>query len=78
MRINDDGQWNSRLEICVLLKLLFWKDLTWFGTKEKFKPRYIGPFEILQQIGEVPYRLPLPSKLLHVYDFFHVVTLFYS
>ncbi|GJV51436.1 putative nucleotidyltransferase, ribonuclease H [Tanacetum coccineum] len=31
-----------------------------------------GPFEILERIGEVSYRLALPPQLSHVHDVFHV------
>ncbi|GJU40141.1 putative nucleotidyltransferase, ribonuclease H [Tanacetum coccineum] len=34
--------------------------------------RFIGPFEILERIGEVSYRLALPPQLSHVHDVFHV------
>ena len=40
--------------------------------KGKLSPRYIGPFEILQRIGEVAYRLALPPQLSGVHNVFHV------
>ncbi|GFS32089.1 hypothetical protein Acr_00g0020760 [Actinidia rufa] len=40
--------------------------------KGKLKPRYIGPFEVLQRIGTVAYRIALPPELSHVHDVFHV------
>ncbi|GJT83373.1 putative nucleotidyltransferase, ribonuclease H [Tanacetum coccineum] len=43
-----------------------------FGIKGKLSPRFIGPFEILERIGEVSYRLALPPQLSHVHDVFHV------
>nr|GFC40945.1 hypothetical protein [Tanacetum cinerariifolium] len=43
-----------------------------FGIKGKLSPQFIGPFEILECIGEVSYRLVLPPQLLHVHDVFHV------
>ncbi|GJY21170.1 hypothetical protein Tco_0393736 [Tanacetum coccineum] len=43
-----------------------------FGIKGKLSPRFIVPFEILERIGEVSYRLALPSQLSHVDDVFHV------
>ncbi|GJU14509.1 reverse transcriptase [Tanacetum coccineum] len=42
------------------------------GIKGKLSPRFIGPFEILERIGEVSYRLALPPQLSHVHDVFHV------
>ena len=59
----------------VSLKESPWKGLTRFGMKGKLKPKYIGPFEILQQVGEATYKLTLPPKLLHVYGVFQIVTL---
>ena len=35
-------------------------------------PRYIGPFEILERVGTVAYRLALPSSLSSVHEGFHV------
>ncbi|XP_075483675.1 uncharacterized protein LOC142523828 [Primulina tabacum] len=43
-----------------------------FGKKGKLSPRYIGPFEILDKIGDRAYRLALPPDLDRVHNFFHV------
>ena len=43
-----------------------------FGIKGKLSPRFIGPFEILERVGEVSYRLALPPQLAHVHNVFHV------
>ncbi|XP_021726149.1 uncharacterized protein LOC110693301 [Chenopodium quinoa] len=43
-----------------------------FGTKGKLSPKYIGPYEILQRIGKVSYRLALSMDLSKVHDVFHV------
>nr|GEZ12049.1 putative reverse transcriptase domain-containing protein [Tanacetum cinerariifolium] len=43
-----------------------------FGIKGKLSPRFIGPFEILDRVGEVSYRLALPPQLSHVHNVFHV------
>ncbi|GJW67092.1 retrotransposon protein, putative, ty3-gypsy subclass [Tanacetum coccineum] len=45
---------------------------TRFGIKGKLSPRFIGPFEILERVGEVSYRLALPPQLSHVHNVFHV------
>ena len=46
-----------------------------FGKKDKLSPRYIGPFEITERVGEVAYRLRLPNELLGIHDVFHVSNL---
>nr|GEY53120.1 putative reverse transcriptase domain-containing protein [Tanacetum cinerariifolium] len=41
----------------------------------KLAPRYVGPFEILEKIGPVAYRLRLPDQLIGVHDAFYVSNL---
>ena len=38
----------------------------------KLSPRFIGPFQILERVGPVAYRLALPPKLSQIHDVFHV------
>ncbi|CAJ2628780.1 unnamed protein product [Trifolium pratense] len=42
-----------------------------FKTK-KLCPRYIGPFQIIERVGEVAYRLALPPAMSGLHDVFHV------
>ncbi|KAL5573266.1 hypothetical protein UlMin_022863 [Ulmus minor] len=56
----------------VFLKVAPMKGVMRFGKKGKLSPRYIGPFEILERIGKVAYRLALPPELLSVHNVFHV------
>ncbi|XP_071923157.1 uncharacterized protein [Coffea arabica] len=42
------------------------------GKGKKLQPRYIGPFNILQRIGKVAYRLELPASLSRIHDVFYV------
>ncbi|GKA81378.1 hypothetical protein Tco_0788070, partial [Tanacetum coccineum] len=46
-----------------------------FWKKDKLAPRYVGPFEILERIGPVAYRLRLSEELSGVHDTFHVSNL---
>ena len=46
-----------------------------FGKKGKLIPRYIGPYEIFERIGELAYRLELPPKLSQLHDVFHICML---
>ncbi|GJX25165.1 putative reverse transcriptase domain-containing protein [Tanacetum coccineum] len=59
----------------VLLKVSPWKGVVHFGKKGKLALRYVGPFEILERIDPVAYRLRLPKELSGVHDTFHVSTL---
>ncbi|GAV57794.1 Chromo domain-containing protein [Cephalotus follicularis] len=56
----------------VFLKVSPWKGVQRFGKKGKLAPRYIGPFEILERVGEVAYQLALPPALSNVHDVFHI------
>ncbi|KAI3505892.1 hypothetical protein L1887_28214 [Cichorium endivia] len=59
----------------VLLKVSPWKGLVRFGKKGKLSPRYVGPFEIMERIGPVAYKLQLPQELSAIHDTFHVSNL---
>ncbi|GJT59296.1 putative reverse transcriptase domain-containing protein [Tanacetum coccineum] len=59
----------------VLLKVSPWKGVIHFRKKGKLAPRYVGPFEILERICLVAYRLRLPEELSSVHDTFHVSNL---
>ncbi|XP_042467225.1 uncharacterized protein LOC122050384 [Zingiber officinale] len=56
----------------VFLRVSPTKGVKRFGLRGKLAPRYIGPFEILERIGAVAYRLALPPSLSGVHDVFHV------
>nr|GFC05230.1 putative nucleotidyltransferase, ribonuclease H [Tanacetum cinerariifolium] len=56
----------------VFLKVSPARRVRCFGINGKHSPRFIGPFEILDRVGEVSYRLALPPQLLHVHNVFHV------
>ncbi|KAJ9552885.1 hypothetical protein OSB04_016930 [Centaurea solstitialis] len=59
----------------VLLKVSPWKGLIRFGRKGKLSPRFVGPFEVIERIGPVAYRLDLPIELNSIHDTFHVSNL---
>ena len=43
-----------------------------FGKQGKLLSRFIGPFEILERVGTVAYRLALPPSMSGVHEVFHV------
>lgn len=56
----------------VLLKVSPMKGVMRFGKRGKLSPRFIGPYEIIEKIGKLAYRLLLPTELEKVHDVFHV------
>ena len=56
----------------VFLRISPWKRVLRFGKKGKLSARYMGPYEIVERIGEVAYRLRLPPELARIHDVFHV------
>ncbi|GJV69842.1 putative reverse transcriptase domain-containing protein [Tanacetum coccineum] len=45
------------------------------GDKGKLNPRYVGPFKVIERVGEVAYKLELPEELSRVHNTFHVSNL---
>ena len=52
----------------VFLKISPMKRVVRFGERGKLNPRYVEPFEILEKIGPVAYRLTLTPKFANVHD----------
>ncbi|GJU37006.1 hypothetical protein Tco_1185360 [Tanacetum coccineum] len=73
----DNGRKPLEFEVGdrVLLKVSPWKGVIHFGNRGKLAPRYVGPFEILERIGPVAYRLRLPEELSGVHDTYYVSNL---
>ena len=46
-----------------------------FGKRGKLLPRFVGPFEILERVGTVVYRLALPPSMSGVHEVFLVSVL---
>ena len=56
----------------VFLKVSPWKKVMRFGKKGKLSPRFIGPYEVIEKVGPVAYRLALPPELEKIHSVFHV------
>ncbi|KAL2240852.1 UNVERIFIED_CONTAM: Transposon Ty3-I Gag-Pol polyprotein, partial [Sesamum indicum] len=56
----------------VFLKVSPWRGILRFGKQGMLSPRYIGPYEILERVGPLAYRLALPTQLSQINDVFHV------
>ncbi|XP_019256356.1 PREDICTED: uncharacterized protein LOC109234749 [Nicotiana attenuata] len=48
------------------------KGVMQFGKRGKLSPRFIGPYEILDRVGVVAYRLALSPELSFIHPVFHV------
>ena len=56
----------------VFLKVMPKRGVIRISKRDKLSLRYIGPFEILERVGTVAYRLDLPPSLSSVHTVFHV------
>ena len=56
----------------MFLKVYPLKNILYFGRKGKLNPKFISPYEILERVGLVVYRLALPLELAKLHDVFHV------
>ena len=43
-----------------------------FSKRGKLSPRFIRPFEIIERVGTVAYRLALPPSMSGVHEVFHI------
>ena len=48
------------------------REVVRFGERGKLSPRFIGPFEMLERMGTVAYRLTLLPSMSGVHEVFHV------
>ena len=56
----------------VFLKVSPLKRVLRFGRKGKLSPRFIGPYEVIERVGPVAYRLALPPELEKIHNIFRV------
>nr|GEY52039.1 putative reverse transcriptase domain-containing protein [Tanacetum cinerariifolium] len=59
----------------VMIKVSPWKGVVRSGKRGKLNPRYVGPFNVLDKVGTVAYKLNLPQELSRVHNTFHVSNL---
>ncbi|XP_018860179.2 uncharacterized protein LOC109021900 [Juglans regia] len=51
------------------------KGVVCFSKKGELNPRYVGPYEIVETVGLVAYRLNLPTEMQGIHNVFHLSTL---
>ncbi|KAL5542431.1 hypothetical protein UlMin_010141 [Ulmus minor] len=56
----------------VFLKVAPMKGVMRFGKRGKLSPRFVGPFKILERIGDLAYRVALPPAMSGIHNVFHV------
>ena len=56
----------------VFLKVSPWRGVKRFGKRGKLSPRFVGPFEILDRVGNLAYRVALPPDWEQMHNVFHV------
>ena len=56
----------------VFVKISPLKSVIRFGRRGKLTPRFVGPFPVLELVGNLAYRVDLPEKMAGVHNVFHV------
>ena len=56
----------------VFLKVMPKRGVVRFGKRGKLSSRFIGPFEILERVGTIAYRLALPPSMSGIHEVFHI------
>ena len=56
----------------VFLKVMPKRGVVRFGKRWKLLPRFVVPFEILERVGIIAYRLALPPSMSGVHEVFRV------
>nr|GEX04630.1 hypothetical protein [Tanacetum cinerariifolium] len=59
----------------IMLKVSPWKGVIRFGKCGKLSPWYVRPFNIIDRVGPVTYKLELPDELYEIHNTFHVSNL---
>ena len=59
----------------VFLKVSPMKSIMRFERKLKPSPRFVGPFEVLERVSTLAYKVALPPSLSKIHNVFHVSTL---
>nr|GEX98503.1 putative reverse transcriptase domain-containing protein [Tanacetum cinerariifolium] len=57
------------------LKFRLGKEVVRFGKWGKLNPKYVGPFKVLERVGDVAYKLDLLEELSRVHNTFHISNL---
>ncbi|GJR37839.1 putative reverse transcriptase domain-containing protein [Tanacetum coccineum] len=60
------------IELCSMFALL---RVVRFGKRGKLNLRYVRPFNVLEKVGSISYKLELPQELSRVHNTFHVSNL---
>lgn len=56
----------------VFIRMTLFRNMMRFERKGKLGPRCIDLYEIVECVGKVSYRLPLPVSINYIHDLFHV------
>ncbi|XP_028052786.1 uncharacterized protein LOC114257213 [Camellia sinensis] len=70
----DNGWRDLEFEVGnhVFVKVTPMKGHARFRKRGKLTPQYIGPFQILEKVGSVAYRVALPPSMSQVHNVFHI------